>query len=347
MLDNLKNISKKHAIVALSVVLALPIIVMLVYTLKSDTPKSATDPENAQITVNLKSQSEIIDELAPLIRENDYDNYTKKIDKEVRDINAVNSKGNTLFIIATGYENVDAINYIYHKGGDVNKANTHNGDTPLLIAARKGNSYLVEILLQAGANVSAVNNYKQTALILAAEAGNKKIVELFISRGSIAGASADNLFYFVSRRNTVGVEAMLQSGINPNIKDKVGFTPLYTASAMGEASMVSWLLEYNANIDTKVNDGSTPLIAATKYKKPVIFKLLMNKKPDLNIQNAKGETALYWATANNMLNEVETLINAGADPYIATKQGVTPFKFATDRRYSSMLKLFKKYNISR
>jgi len=60
-----------------------------------------------------------------------------------------------------------------------------NGMTPLLLAARKGNSEIVRLLLAHGANVNAQDHYLAwTPLILASALGHKKVVKLLLEYGA-------------------------------------------------------------------------------------------------------------------------------------------------------------------
>lgn len=63
----------------------------------------------------------------------------------------------TLAVLATGSVDIDQ--------GDA------EGATPLMMAAVKGNTHIVEILLRKGANVSMVDNDGVTALHFSAEQG--------------------------------------------------------------------------------------------------------------------------------------------------------------------------------
>ena len=52
---------------------------------------------------------------------------------------------------------------------------------PLIAAASAGDADIVEVLLQHGANINAINNYNEyTARISAVEAGHTKVVELLL-----------------------------------------------------------------------------------------------------------------------------------------------------------------------
>ena len=62
------------------------------------------------------------------------------------------------------------------------------GETPLLWAARFGQSQVAELLIAEGADVNAKNVVGQTPLHWAAMAGHKEIIELLIAVGAEVNA---------------------------------------------------------------------------------------------------------------------------------------------------------------
>lgn len=70
--------------------------------------------------------------------------------------------------------------------GDVNaRAGTAPGQTPLMLAARKSNTTVVELLLRHGADVNTQDDIGNTALMCAIDCGNLEMVKLLIARPEI------------------------------------------------------------------------------------------------------------------------------------------------------------------
>ena len=79
---------------------------------------------------------------------------------------------------------VEKVKDLLTKGAEVD-VRDRNGMTPLLLAARKGNSETVRLLLAHGANVNAQDYYLAwTPLILASALGHKKVVKLLLEHGA-------------------------------------------------------------------------------------------------------------------------------------------------------------------
>ncbi|ACC98217.1 Ankyrin [Elusimicrobium minutum Pei191] len=343
---------QKNVIVFLLFIVAIPFLFLGAYYFGS-TIKKPQKAEVSKITVNLKSQSEVIDETIAIIRQGDYDTFVTKVREEVKNVNLPGSKGVTLLMAAVDMKDMDMVQFLFSRAdlgkstAEPNKANPYTGDTALMIALKNNDEYMSELLMIAGANLNAVNNYGQTPLLFASEAKNRTLVEYLIARGAVAGASTENLFYFVTKKNPVGVEAMLKSAINPNVRNKSGFTPLYMAASLGENIILRMLLAYKADVNAVVGDGSTALIGAARYKKPAALKMLLEAGADVNIKNNKGETALYWASYNNMVESVDQLLLLKADPTIKTNEGLTPFGIAQKRKFNDLISLFKKNKINK
>jgi len=65
-----------------------------------------------------------------------------------------------------------------------------------------------------------------------------------------------NLFYAVKSGALEEVKFYLKNGVNPNVRDKAGFTPLHYAAEEGDESIVMVLLLHpNIEVNSKTNTG--------------------------------------------------------------------------------------------
>ena len=79
---------------------------------------------------------------------------------------------------------VDVVNVLIQKGVDVNAVD-NDYKTALYWAAQRGHVDVVKLLLQNGADVNAVGEYyKKTALRIAAEQGHNSVVKMLIRNGA-------------------------------------------------------------------------------------------------------------------------------------------------------------------
>src|SRR5262245_56803210 len=89
----------------------------------------------------------------------------------------VNLRKNELLFKAVTTSNAEAISSLINAGADVNAVN-RDGQTPLLWAADRGHTETVRLLIAKGAAVNAVNEYGNAALLLAARCGHTETVTL-------------------------------------------------------------------------------------------------------------------------------------------------------------------------
>ena len=84
-----------------------------------------------------------------------------------------------------GIERVATVKALIEQGGaDVNAMNTESQDSPLHCAVRAGATLLVQLLIEAGANVNINNVYAQTPLHVAAEVDDLCNAKILIDNGA-------------------------------------------------------------------------------------------------------------------------------------------------------------------
>ena len=117
----------------------------------------------------------------------------------------------------------------------------------------------IERLLALGADID-VRNYKgKTGLHCAAKAGFLQVIQLLIEKGATIDALDKNgetpLFEAIrstiknSEKQRAAIEALLVKGANPNLKNGKGLTPLQVAQRMRRADadkIVTLLHKYSA-----------------------------------------------------------------------------------------------------
>jgi uncharacterized protein len=156
----------------------------------------------------------------------------------------------------------DAVRNLLKQGADVNAARG-DGMTPLHLAAERGDTAMVEMLIYAGANVGAMTRIGQyTPLHIASQAGNAAVVQPLLKAGANASARTTNtnatpLHLAASAGNPDVVKMLLDAGADANALDAVwGQTPLIYAAAVNRAEAIKVLLAHGADpkITTKTVD---------------------------------------------------------------------------------------------
>lgn len=123
----------------------------------------------------------------------------------------------------------------------------------------------------------------------------------------------------------------LSAGVDVNFIEKTASTKslLHLAIAAGKPRILELLLS-QPGIDVEIIDenGHTPLIFAAKVASPEIINIILNKKPNLNARDHNGDTALHFAAKRNNVQVLKTLLDAGANPNIGNKHGDRPIHLA-------------------
>ena len=114
------------------------------------------------------------------------------------DINWANLNGDTFLIIASRYNKYNATHTLLDLGCDVNYRG-HDYSTPIFFTSCPK---LVKLLIDAGADVNAINFWFETPLLQAAFVGNIEIVKVLIDAG--AGLEYTNRFGMSVLKNSQG-----------------------------------------------------------------------------------------------------------------------------------------------
>jgi ankyrin repeat protein len=159
----------------------------------------------------------------------------------------------TALMIAINHNDILAVQNLIQKGADVNELDA-NQEAPLVIAAYKGYTEIVEKLLEAGADITAVDpEMKATALHAAAYAGRTEAAKVLIAykididkQGPYNGYTA--LHDAIWQNNIETAKVLIDAGAKLEIKSKDGQTALDLAKAKGHTKIV-------ALIEQKIKSG--------------------------------------------------------------------------------------------
>jgi ankyrin repeat protein len=170
----------------------------------------------------------------------------------------------------------------------------------LIDAVRANDVGAVRTLLDARADVNAVQPDGTTALHWAVERDAIEIVQLLI-----------------------------RAGANVKATNRYGATPLWLASLNGNAAAIGVLLEAGADPSAASDEGETALMVAARTGKVDAVNLLLARGADPNVKEQwRGQTALMWAAAEGYAPVIETLVARGADVGARSNGGFTAILFA-------------------
>lgn len=129
---------------------------------------------------------------------------------------------------------------------------------------------------------------------------------------------------------------LLERGLDPNIQDHQGRTPLHLATPQKDGvNLARLLLARGARADARDQKGVTALM----HSQPEAIKLLVDKGADLTAQDSDGNTALHWAARQKAVNAAALLLYLGATPEVQNGAGKTPLYLAVENSDLAMTEL--------
>ena len=133
------------------------------------------------------------------------------------------------------------------------------------------------------------------------------------------------------------INALLNAGADPNVRDKHSVTPLHIAAMKNKnPAVITALLNAGASPNAD-NRYTPPLHCAARYNRnPAVLVALLNAGADPDVPNTRdrrNRTPLHLAAQyNGNLAVITALLNAGADPSARTKDGKTPGELAKENK---------------
>jgi ankyrin repeat protein len=188
-------------------------------------------------------------------------------------------------------------------GADANRP-LMSGETPLMVAAKRGNVETVKALLAGGANPNA--------------------------QESSAGQTA--LMWALSSRQAAAVDELVKHGADVQLASKTGFTPLMFAAQQGDVDSGRILIRAGAKAnDAQPKSGLTPLLIASAMGNAKAVDLLLDNGADPNAVDTNGYAPLHKVVRDSdygidverkdaIVAIVKSLLKHGADPNLRIKQ---------------------------
>ena len=129
---------------------------------------------------------------------------------------------------------------------------------------------------------------------------------------------------------TMLLRLMNTDGIDLNIPDGTGFTPLHITCKLGHAACTHMLCNFGADVNVVDRKKNTPLILAASAGFRECCKALINHGAKQNVRNILGLTALMAAIIHQQASTALLLIKLGADLTVADAHGNTALNYAAE-----------------
>ena len=210
-----------------------------------------------------------------------------------------------------GHEKV--VQILIDAGADVNAQGEYYSNA-LYAASERGHEKVVQILIDARADVITQDTYDH-ALHAASLKGHEKIVQILIDAGADVNAQ-DTYDHALHAASLEGhekvVQILIDAGADVNAQGRYD-NALYTASREGHEKIVQILIDAGAYVNAQGEYYGNALQAASEGGHKKVVQILIDAEADVNAQNECHDHALYAASKEGHEKVVQILIDAGAD----------------------------------
>lgn len=206
------------------------------------------------------------------------------------DVDVAQGDGMTGLLWAVQKDNVEMARLLLGAGANVENGTRIRSITPLYLASRNGSAAMVEVLLEAGADVNSANELGTTNLMMAAASGSVGAVESLLDHGASVNA-----------RETAREQ-----------------TALMFAAALDRVPVVRLLASRGADLDAiskmvavgndLVDEDGNPVPAPSRTG-------VTRRRPggEGRVTGMGGLTALHYASRAGLIDTVHALVEGGAN----------------------------------
>jgi ankyrin repeat protein len=222
-----------------------------------------------------------------------------------------------------------------------------DGVTGVHVAAEEGHLECVNLLIEAGADVTRLDEEDRTPLLLAVKGNYGEVASALVRAGADPntpyvdedGEPHNLLMDSIIVENADFALLLIEHGADLYHRDDHRVTTLLQASHRGVANVTEALLNRHASspkageegwVDYASDEGVTPLLAASSEGHVSIVNMLLSAGgADVNAKDKEGTNSLMAAAARGHLEVVQSLVGtAGIDVNSQNVDGHTALMFA-------------------
>jgi ankyrin repeat protein len=195
------------------------------------------------------------------------------------DPDGYDNAGNAPLHIAVMRDDLQLIEILLDAGAEIDRPRTGAGDTPLLEAVQHHRNDAALLLLERGADPTYAA-WRGPALRSAIQQNaHPKVVDALIEHGAIENArDSGHIVRLFQETARAGKSAMLRklvaAGVPPDLANENGYTALMAAARKGYLEAASTLIELGANVNAREKSGKTALSEASENGHDRVVALL-------------------------------------------------------------------------
>jgi len=201
----------------------------------------------------------------------------------------------------------------------------------------------LQILINAGANINALDENGYAPLHLAAQEGHLEVIRTLAKAGADTEIrdqqnNATPLHFAALEYNINAMRELINAGADVNVK--VDHSSLiHFAADFGSSEVLQEIIQAGADINILDKNGNTPLHIAARRGYSHIIPLLVKAGANVNsIDSQNSATPFYYTIAKGDIKSVQALIKAGVDVHSESLKGkTTPIHLASGAGHNEIL----------
>ncbi|XP_059159705.1 ankyrin repeat domain-containing protein 50-like [Physella acuta] len=216
-------------------------------------------------------------------------------------------------LLAAYHGRVDILSSIIQHDADINTAD-NRGTTALMFAVLANSPESITFLLENGASLNMKDNNGDTAMDIAIYSGYQKCVDV-LKRHMFneCGDWGSQLVLAVENNHIQCITSILKSGVDVNVRNDKGETPLISAILKQNKEIFDVLLNEGASVNFLAGEGKSPLMAAAWVGNTYFLDKLIQLKAYPDYQDFEGFTALMFSCMKGHVECVEKLLDYGVN----------------------------------
>ena len=247
------------------------------------------------------------------------------------------------------FGHVEMAAFLIGKGIDVSAVEEEGGRGALhcvLSGVRPEGEAMATLLVEAGADVDARRDCGETPLHVAARKGNLRMVRRLLDLGADPDAVDEHgsrpVQFAAAGHSGAVVRCLLEAaGQNVDLADNYGATPLHDAAELNRAECVEVLLEMGADVSVVDATGCTPLLVALHCRgnEASVHRILHLGASIADDQPFFRETYADCVPSCRVgepnPKTIEALLAAGSDITKLNHHGISPLAWAAARAHTT------------